>query len=1848
MLFRNRRLVRAVACFLLLETVGSVVAPAVSWASMGPAQPEFTSYESPGSTDMVNLTTGDMTYNIPVLDVPGPERSFSLPLTYRAGIRLEQEASWVGLGWSLNPGAIARSLNNYPDDASSETYKSTFKKEVDRGWYGGVPGVLDLAWDSETGHSGTADLIGLASIGWEHGQVNSGDLVGVKYKKGEGISADPVRMAFAAVTIASLGSAAPASTLGHTVSTGAKLAAIGGAVGTNIGTSAAIGTAMSMVGRAGGAGGGFNRPTMRLEKKFLHTNYWIFYNDNKQEAMYGSLYYQDMSDNVAPVSNGAQGYVEGPQVYDGSLQGTKKKSLIYNYYRDYGTNGNVEWEVGGDLHQHVGAGEAGYYVTSSRPLSIAHDDFSVMGDGVSGNIRPQRLEVGSLAFPKKMSNEHYKYSLVPFLKDYKVGFRYENSAANGYDYPRYDAPTGEPVVGVSHDAAGEGSLILRDTRLKSDFGATTASTAPARKGIINRANATTGGRDRGFVQGKHVEWYSNRDIERDLYGTSISGDGSRLLECYKPSQRTLRNYQITGYTQPDADGYAQAIYDSVTYGSTFNPYRVTLPGKGIGAFRVTAEDGTTYHYSLPVYHYTTYSESREKTTDKPAVSTSRMGDAGQKIYATTWLLTAITSSDYVDRNDLGVVDDQDWGGWVKFEYGVFSRSYKWRQPYVGDAYSERDMNSGSFSEGSKQTYYLNSIRTRSHTALFVKSVRQDARGHFQLGVQYANSNLGLDERTPSSSLRLDEIILLNNEDADKLQTADGIRPAGSGGVPVPALTLNTGDADFQDAKTLANGDTYRYVLDTYDLSADARIRDFVNQRALKRVVFNYSYRLCLGTPNSFPSVASLPSMDPATAQLGRSGKLTLESLSTYGPQNTKLIPDFKFNYANNPAYGRDKFDGFGLYNSVGYAENTSHAVSSSHATASADGAAWSLTEIVNPLGSRTQIAYERDQYANVSEYGAQKVSFANADCSNTVTASNFVGDLTTQVRPGDTVTVSGTAAYRMECNIGSAEFPMLRYTYCNVGFTFKRIPVSAVTATTLTIKAADWPSPTCQAPAGALSCGAVEARGATLSVLLPRTTEGGDIRVASVTTLDENNTRYQVRYRYTQPSRPVGSNASGVISKLPEFITREDALPLYGWYDYPSTSVMYGRVTVLRGQFRNEDDLDHDQREEFTFYTPVSRMVGVTSTGATGDDDYLGRHFEGYHPDGTPEYKNRYLRRLDNRVTVNVGKIGQPIAVEKYNRRGELEMSSRFGYTATLPNPDQIAGQGRFTEGVLTSEMLDRAYYRINRTTKEYIPTLLASTTTTANNMQVVSRSTLYDFLTGQVLETAAKNSLGDTYVTKTVPAYTLPPYADMGPKGENPANRNMLSQTAGSYVYKETAAGTRWLVGASVQTWNPNWSTYRGYVNGEYQDESATRPIWRQQESYVWNGARLNADGTFAGFTDFNWSQPTAAGQASGWLKAGEVLRYDHYSKPLEVIDLNGQYAASKTGQGTAKNLASAANARYVEMAYSGAEDQAQPVGGTVHFGGEVRDGSRRDATFHHAGLYSSKLDPVGTPGQYGFTYRAPVGGAGVRAGRMYRLSAWVHRSDFGVNGGRLYASLNGTQLSEAAINSATTKKAGDWYLLNLYVTLPAGATGQLVAGCRNAGPNAVYVDDFRFHPLQGPLTAYNYDAHTGLVTYVLDNDNLFTRYQYDASGKVNRVYKETLDRANDASPIEKLVRESSYNYARMREANWLRTGLTDCATNPDGSPNGYRRYQRRDVNPRSATYNQVDWESAEYTADCPLCTGNRKRWINGKCETPTETVLNSSYNATTGRCSTTYRYTYSDQTYVDATTSTTGQCAF
>src|SRR5579863_6422534 len=108
---------KAIAATLLLVFFTQTFAPTISYAlSSGPTSPEAMSFEPVDTTDLVNLQTGAFAYNLPLIQVPGPEGGYPLSLSYHAGIGPNVDASWVGLGWTLNPGAINRSVNGFPDD----------------------------------------------------------------------------------------------------------------------------------------------------------------------------------------------------------------------------------------------------------------------------------------------------------------------------------------------------------------------------------------------------------------------------------------------------------------------------------------------------------------------------------------------------------------------------------------------------------------------------------------------------------------------------------------------------------------------------------------------------------------------------------------------------------------------------------------------------------------------------------------------------------------------------------------------------------------------------------------------------------------------------------------------------------------------------------------------------------------------------------------------------------------------------------------------------------------------------------------------------------------------------------------------------------------------------------------------------------------------------------------------------------------------------------------------------------------------------------------------------------------------------------------------------------------------------------------------------------------------------------------------------------------------------------------------------------------------------------------------------------------------------------------------------
>ena len=142
---------RVIALFFVFTFLSTLVPYNQLWANNnGPESPEATAFEPVDATDMVNLLTGDMSYVLPLLNVPSPEGGYPLALSYHAGIAMDQEASWVGLGWSLNPGAITRSVAGIPDD-----WKETKKYSIIND-----PGGVSTSYS------------GGVSVGWEGSAMN--------------------------------------------------------------------------------------------------------------------------------------------------------------------------------------------------------------------------------------------------------------------------------------------------------------------------------------------------------------------------------------------------------------------------------------------------------------------------------------------------------------------------------------------------------------------------------------------------------------------------------------------------------------------------------------------------------------------------------------------------------------------------------------------------------------------------------------------------------------------------------------------------------------------------------------------------------------------------------------------------------------------------------------------------------------------------------------------------------------------------------------------------------------------------------------------------------------------------------------------------------------------------------------------------------------------------------------------------------------------------------------------------------------------------------------------------------------------------------------------------------------------------------------------------------------------------------------------------------------------------------------------------------------------------------------------------------------------------------------------
>ncbi|MCO6147927.1 hypothetical protein [Flavobacterium sp. NRK1] len=736
---RTSKVSRIIACYLALMIVLEMVTPMTAYAlTGGPAQPEFNSFTPIGTSDMVDLSSGDFNYNIPIMDVGG----YPINLAYNSNITMDQEASWVGLGWDLNVGQIARQLRGIPDDFNGDSmvYENHMKDNITVGAnfnvFGTAFGLKEAQYSVGLGVTyNNYNGLGFAVSGGMSYQISNNLSVGMNLDSKEGLSVSP------------------------SVSLSEKVKmytndAVG--FGTNWNSRRGIeGVTMRDSRNRLGTGGSFSFPdaTFTPQKRIgmISSNY--LFNLNTEVEFWGiepGIKFtgyrtkQGIMDSERYAAEKAYGY-------ENSFNATDKDILDFNREKDrtFST------------------------FTTTLPVgNNTYDLYSIQGQGVSGTFRPYKGQVG-YAYDKNIvdisnggtvgveigvgGGAHYGVDTsISITKSSTGAWRSSNPVIGRFEEkkngnrPDYEKVFFKNIGGFHVDS--EYSL-LKDNMGNYD---------PVKVGI-------TGGK---FARATDMAFR-----KKDNSTVAINGP-------LKRDKRLARNQSIQKLTRAEAEKFG--------YNTQFSPY--SIRGKHdyhTSEVRVIKEGGEQYIYGRAAYNVT----KKEATFNigsrmgdcnsglvsySPGISNSVNNKEGQDeyfnrittpAYAHSYLLTSVLSSDYSDLTNDGPTDD-DLGSYTKFVYDdsktASDNLYKWRVPYQKNQanYDEglktaTGDNKGNYIYGEKELLYIKKIETKTHIAIFEISARKDGYG-------VDGENGGATTSTSSRMYKLNKISLYSKPDYNAL------------------------------------------------------------------------------------------------------------------------------------------------------------------------------------------------------------------------------------------------------------------------------------------------------------------------------------------------------------------------------------------------------------------------------------------------------------------------------------------------------------------------------------------------------------------------------------------------------------------------------------------------------------------------------------------------------------------------------------------------------------------------------------------------------------------------------------------------------------------------------------------------------------------------------------------------------------------------------------------------------------------------------------------------------------------------------------------------------------------------
>lgn len=686
------KIVSLIVAFVIL--VQSLIPTKVYALTSGPKSPDFSGFTPATTTDMVDLSTGDFNYNLPLLEVPGSNGGgYPISLSYNSNINSEQEASWVGFGWTLNAGNIDRNLRGYPDDYSNQ--EVDFYNKTRPNWTiyktistGAEVYSFDGKIESSTrfnNYNGYyfANSVGLSVFGVgarvtydDKGTTFSPEINVIKlfnsFSKRAEMSEDEAKASFkSSFDISnkllgkfqsSLNSSLMSNTFGvYTYCQSAKSVNVDSRKGwvANFSTNLQLNPGPTNIGFFAGLNGGFNvsSPTMYAKK-----NAFGYFNTSECGNSLDLMDY----------------YMEKESPF------SKRDIFI------------------------------------GMPFSN-NDIFSVTGEGVTGGFRayPERVQnyrPGAYNTNVSIYNIGVEIGAGLFFSgglDVGTGSQKTEYKNWGFDYPK----SSKNYFRFNNDLGGEIEYT------KDGINAT--------KGMVHAKLEKIGG----------VAGYTIADLlEDDVNNLQVvKEDKANPATCNKTKSST----------------HIEPIY--LKYGQIEG----SLNRKNIGGFRITNTEGDLYEYGMPVYvrndaelsfnidvreHYVknNYLAFRrtplKKTDDKYGIPEGSLKSSENKTvvgqiksvpYATSFLLTQIKKSNYIDANSNGIVDDGDFGGWTKLSYrkifgsnSEHNKWYRYRNPYNGLYFGKNSISDpkddvGSVTTGEKEVVNLHTIETDSHIAFFV-------------------------------------------------------------------------------------------------------------------------------------------------------------------------------------------------------------------------------------------------------------------------------------------------------------------------------------------------------------------------------------------------------------------------------------------------------------------------------------------------------------------------------------------------------------------------------------------------------------------------------------------------------------------------------------------------------------------------------------------------------------------------------------------------------------------------------------------------------------------------------------------------------------------------------------------------------------------------------------------------------------------------------------------------------------------------------------------------------------------------------------------------------------------------